>query len=379
MTAARRLLPLLALAAILIAIAMNFWDRPEPIGIDFHTYEAAARVGLQQGWSHIYDQAPVAVEQKLLVPDEVAQPFISPPTVAWLAAVLAPLAYETSFLVWAVLTLAAFAGALAWSASSRGLARWVPVAAAVAPWWVSEAIHVGQVVPLVAVGLAVAWRFLREDRNVAAGLALSLLLLKPNTAFLVPLALLAAGRIRTIAALSASGAVIAVVALLTTGGDGVSDYLHQLAGPLPPGADALTFGGALGIYGGVATALRVVIGIMVLVAAFRLRGSPGLVLVVGILGSMVTVPYLHASDLCVLTAAAWIVWGERPELAWRVPLVVGWLLASPYAARVRLDPNLNRWFLLELAYLVVLVAVAWQVGRAPRPLDEVVRAHDLRG
>jgi hypothetical protein len=372
-TAARRLLPLLALAAILIAIAMNFWNRPEPIGIDFHTYEAAARVGLQQGWSHIYDQAPVAVEQKLLVPDEVAQPFISPPTVAWLAAALAPLAYETSFLVWAALSLAAFAGALAWSASSHGLARWVPVAAAVAPWWVSEAVHVGQVVPLVAVGLAVAWRLLREDRNVAAGLVLSLLLLKPNTAFLVPLALLAAGRIRTLAALSASGAAIVVVALLTTGGDGVADYLNQLAGPLPLGADALTLGGALGIHGGVATALRVVIGVMVLVAAFRLRGSPGLVLVVGILGSMVTVPYLHASDLCVLTVAAWIVWGERPTLAWRVPLVTGWLLASPYAAMLRLDPNLNRWFLIELAYLVAMVAVTWQVGRA-RPRDEVVGA-----
>lgn len=373
MTAARRLLPLLALAAILIAIALDFWNRPEPVGIDFHTYEAAARVGLQQGWSHIYDQVPVAVEQKLLVPGEVAQPFISPPTVAWLAAALAPLAYKTSFLVWAALTLAAFAGALAWSASSHGLARWVPVAAAVAPWWVAEAVHVGQVVPLVAAGLAVAWRLLRQDRNVVAGLALSLLLLKPNTAFLVPIALLAAGRFRAFAALSAAGAVLAVVALLTTGGDGVSGYLNQLTGPLPPGADALTFGGALGIHGGVATAVRVVLIVMVLVAAFRLRGSPGLVLVVGILGSLVTVPYLHASDLCVLTVAAWIVWEERPELAWRVPLVVGWLLASPYAGMLRLDPGLNRWFLLELAYLVAMVAVAWQVGRA-RPRDEVVGA-----
>jgi Glycosyltransferase family 87 len=370
-TAARRLLPLLVLAAILIAIALDFWNRPEPIGVDFHTYEAAARVGLQQGWSHIYDQASVAVEQKLLVPGEVAQPFISPPTVAWLAAALAPLAYDTSFLIWAALTLAAFAGALAWSASSHGLARWVPVAAAVAPWWVSEAVHVGQVVPLVAAVLAVAWRLLREDRNVAAGLALSLLLLKPNTVILVPFALLAAGRFRTFAALSASGAVLGVVALLITGGDGVSDYLNQLTGPLPLGADALTFGGALGIHGEVATALRVVIVVMVLVAAFRLRGSPGLVLVVGILGSLVTVPYLHGSDLCVLTVAAWIVWGERPELAWRAPLVVGWLLASPYAVMLHKEPSLNRWFLLELAYLVAMVAVAWQVGRA-RPRDEVV-------
>jgi hypothetical protein len=370
---ARRLLPVLALAAILVAIALDYWYRPEPIGIDFHTYAAAARVGLEQGWSHIYDQARVAVEEKALVPGQVAQPFISPPTVAWLAAPLDPLTYQASYYVWAALTLAAFVGSMAWSASSRGLGRWIVVAATVAPWWVLEAIHVGQVVPLVAAGVAVAWRLLREDRNIAAGLVLSLLLLKPNTAFVVPFALLAAGRYRTFATLSASGAVLGVVALLTLGGAGVSAYLSQLTGTLPPGADALTLGGALGVGGDVGTALRVVIIAVVLVAAFMLRGSPGLVLVVGILGSLVTVPYLHASDLCVLTVAAWIVWEERPAPVWRVPLFAGWLLASPYAVMFRLDPTLNRWPLVELAFLAAMVVVAWQVDRA-RPRDKVVGA-----
>ena len=42
MSRARRVLPWLALAAVVIAIVLNFLDRQEPPGIDFHTYKAAA-------------------------------------------------------------------------------------------------------------------------------------------------------------------------------------------------------------------------------------------------------------------------------------------------------------------------------------------------
>jgi glycosyl transferase family 87 len=338
----RRALAALVVVAIVVAIVLDYWYRPEPLGIDFHTYEAAARVGIQHGWSHIYDQALVAVEQKRLDPGEVAQPFISPPTVAWLAAVFAPLPYKLAFYIWATLTLLAFAGALAWSAISRGPVRWIMVGALVVPWWVFEAVHVGQVVPLVAAGVAVSWRLLREDRHVAAGIVLSLLLLKPNTAFVVPFALLAAGRIRTFASLSAAGAVVALIALLMLGVDGLGSYFSQLMGPLPSGADSLTLERALGVHGATATVLRIVIIVIALVAAYRLRASPGMVLAVGILASLVVVPYLHASDFCLLNVAAWIVWEERPALAWRLPLAAGWLLATPYAVMSKLQPKLEQ-------------------------------------
>jgi Glycosyltransferase family 87 len=374
---ARRLLLPLALAAILIAILVNFLNRHEPPGIDYHTYKAAAVVGLAQGWSHIYDQDLVAVAQIKLDPGEVAQPFLSPPTVAWLVTPLLPLPYSPSYYVWAVLMLGAYIAALAWSVSSRGLDRWILLAAAVAPWWVLEAVRVGQVVPLVAAGMAVSWRLLRENRNVAGGVALSLLLLKPNTAFVVPLALLAAGRVRALAALSTVGAVLAVVALLTVGGDGAFDYWSQLTGSLPTGADALTLERALGFRGPAITALRVVIVVAVLIAAFRLRHSPGMVLVAGILGSLIAVPYLHASDLCLLTVAAVIVWEERPVMAWRVPVAAGWLLTSPYVGLVGLGLPLQRWPLVELACLVGICVIAWRAKASPPP-DRVVEPHELR-
>jgi Glycosyltransferase family 87 len=374
---ARRLLPPLALVAVLIAILVNFLNRQEPPGIDYHTYKAAAVVGLTQGWSHIYDQGLVAVAQLQLDPGEVAQPFLSPPTVAWLVAPLVPVPYSPSYYVWAVLILAAYVAALAWSTTSHGLERWILVAAAVSPWWVLEAIRVGQVVPLVAVGMALSWRLLRENRNVAAGIALSLLLLKPNTAFVVPFAVLAAGRVRAFAALSSVGAVLAVVALLTVGGDGAFAYWSQLTGSLPTGADALTLERALGFRGPVITALRVIIVVAVLIAAFRLRHSPGLVIVAGILGSLIAVPYLHASDLCLLSVAAVIVWDERPFMAWRIPVAAGWLLTGPYVGLVGFGLPLQRWPLVELAFLVGIGVIAWRV-KASRPPDRVVAPHELR-
>jgi hypothetical protein len=373
---ARRLLPALALAAILVAILANFLGRHEPLGIDYHTYKAAAVIGLKEGWSQIYDQAAVAVAQIQLDPGEVAQPFLSPPTVAWLVTPLVPLPYSFSYYAWALLTLVAYVAAIAWSTASRGLDRWILVAAAFSPWWVLEAFRVGQVVPLVAVGMAISWRLLRENRNVAAGVAMSLLLLKPNTAFLVPFAVLAAGRVRAFAALTAVGAVLVVVALLAVGGDGAFDYWSQLTGSLPTGADALTLERALGLRGPAITVMRILIIVAVVIAAFRLRRSPGLVLVAGILGSLIAVPYLHASDFCLLAVAAVIVWDERPTLAWRVPLVVGWLLTGPYVGLVGFGLPLQRWPLVELAFLVGICVIAWRV-KPSASADRVVEPHEL--
>jgi hypothetical protein len=351
------------MAAVLIALALDFWNRSEPIGIDFHTYEAAARVGLQSGWSLIYDQHLVAIQQKDLVPGQDAQPFLSPPPVAWLAALVAPLPYWPAYYAWAAFSFIAFALALFWSSRERGLLRWVTAAAALAPWWVVHAVHLGQVVPLVAAAVVLAWRLARERRQVAAGLTLALLFLKPNTALLVPVALLVAGRYRAFAAVAGAGIVIAGIALVTMGSGGISAYVGQLTSPLPSGADSLTLEGALGITGGVALGLRILLVAVSLAAAFRLRQSPGLVIAAGTLGSLLVAPYLHGSDLCLLGAAAWMVWQERPALAWRLPLAAGWLLASPFIAPTGIALNLNRWPLVELVLLAALVFEAWRPGR----------------
>ncbi len=356
----RTVLSWVGIAVVSVALVIDVFHRPEMIGIDFHTYEAAAQVGLQQGWAHVYDQAAVAVAQNRLAPAGWTQPFLSPPTVAWLAAALVPFPYAVAYAIWAVVGLAAFAVALAWSAESRGLMRWIGVGAALAPWWVLHAVNLGQVVPLVAAGVVVAWRLLRDDHDFAAGLALAVILLKPNTAVLVPIVLLVAGRYRAFAAWVAAGILLAVIAALTLGPDGLSAYLTQLRAPLPSGADALTLKGAVGADGAVGFALRGVILVAVLVTSFRLRRTPGLVMPIGIVGSLLVSPYLHASDLCLLAAAAWMAWEERPAPAWRVPLAVGWALASPFLFVNGLSPGLNRWPLLEFVLLGGIMVAAWR-------------------
>jgi len=366
-TTARRLWVPFALVVVLLALALDLWNRSEPIGIDFHTYEAAARVGLQAGWSHIYDQSLVAVEQMNLVPGQTAQPFLSPPPVVWLAALLAPLPYWPSYYVWAFLTFMALALALVWASTSVGLARWVAAGAALTPWWVLHAVHLGQVVPLVAAGVALAWRLARERRDIAAGIALAVVLLKPNTALLVPFALLAAGRFRVFAAWVAAGLVVAAIAVVTLGSPGISAYVSQLTGPLPAGANSLTLEGALGISGAAAVGLRVLIAATSLVAAFRLRRSSGLAIAAGALGSLLVAPYLHGSDLCLLGVAAWMVWEERPALVWRIPIAAGWVIASPFVASSALSLSLNRWPLVELLLLGALVVEAWRPGREAAP------------
>jgi len=349
----------LAFAAVALALALDLLVRHDPIGVDFHTYVAAGQTGLEQGWSHLYDQGLVAVEQKELAPGQVAQPFLSPPTVAFVTSPLASIPYDVAYVVWAVFLLAAFAVALAWAGMSKGWGRWIAVVGALAPWWVMHAVNVGQVVPLVAAGTVVAWRLTRDRREILAGVALAAILLKPNTAILVPFALLFAQRYRIFAAWA--GVVIAVLlaVLLTVGVDGMSAYVTQLRGPLPKGADDLTLHGALSATGPLAAVLRVLIVGAVFAAAYRMRRSPGLVVPLAIIASLVISPYLHASDLCMLAAAGWMVWEERPALAWRVPLTLTWVLASPYLYLRGVSPHLKQWPWFEIALLLALVIAAW--------------------
>jgi hypothetical protein len=318
-------------------------------------------VGLQQGWSHIYDQRLITIAQATLVPDQRTQPFLSPPPVAWLAALLVRLPYDLAFVVWSVVTTLAVVLAVVWSSASRGAGRWLAAGLVITPWWFLIANWVGQVVPLVAVGILVAWRLVRDDRDIAAGLVLGLVLLKPNTAFLVPLALLAAGRTRAFLSWLVVAGVGLVLLFETVGVAGLAAYVNQLQHP-PLGTDALSLEATFGVSGSIAFVLRLGIIATVLAAARGMRKSPGLAIVVGTLGSLLVTPYLHLSDLALLGAAGWIVWRERPAVLWRVPLTASWVLVSPLVA-MQITPAQNRWPLFELAWLVALAANSWQTNR----------------
>jgi len=358
----RFLVPGLAVMTALYVMAIDLLHMPSGrlrgqtwAGVDFHTYMAAALVGLQHGWVEIYDQGVVRSVQGQLVPNQFTQPFLSPPVDSWLVAPLTALPYGLALAVWASVLLLALVLALGWSSSYRGPARIAAVVVAMTPWWVLLAIYVGQIVPLVAAAVLVAWRLVKEDREIAAGLVLSVLVLKPNTALLVPFALLAAGRWRTFVACAAASGVIAGLSILAVGFDGVGDYVGSLS-RLPGGASALTLGGAFGLSGMTAIVVRAGIVLAALTAAFTQRGRPGMAMAIGAIASLLTAPYLHNSDLCLLVAAGWIVWHEAP--VWRTALVAMLLAASPDLLERNLGTPLEGWVRIEAAFFAGLVITA---------------------
>ena len=324
-------------------------------GVDFHTYLAAALVGLQHGWFEIYDQGLVRAAEAQLVPLQFTQPFLSPPADAWLAIPFTALPYGVAFAIWSSVVLLGLAFALGWTTAYKGPARLAAVAVALTPWWVLLAAYVGQVVPLVASAVLVAWGLLKSDREIAAGLVLSVLALKPNTAILVPFVLLIGGRWRTFAAWAGASALVTVISMLVVGRDGVLDYLGSLA-QLPAGATALTLGGAFGLSATASIAARAAVVIASLAVAYTLRTRPGLAVAIGVVASLLASPYLHNSDLCLLVAAAWMVWEEAP--VWRAALVAMLLAASPYLLARNLGPNLQGWARIELVFLIGLVLTA---------------------
>lgn len=317
-------------------------------------------MGLENGWPKIYDQGVVSVEQHELVSNMRAQPYLSPPTVAFLAAPLASLPYNTAYVAWALIAFIVFAAALAFSGAGTGVARWIGVFGALSPWWVIHSVDVGQVTPFIAAGAVLAWKLLRDRRDVEAGLVLVTILLKPNTAILVPAALLVAGRHRAFLAWAGGAAAVMGLVFLTLGMHGVSAYAAQLVGPLPSGADNLTLHGAFAVTGVSATVARLVIAGGVLATAYRRRKEgPEFFMPAAIIGSLLISPYLHASDLCLLSAAGWMAWEQTSAFGVRAALAMVWVLASPYLYVMQASPQLNQWPLLEFALLIGLVVLAW--------------------
>lgn len=347
----------LAVVVLLLAIELGiFWLGPRYVGLDFHAYEAAARVGVHSGWSQIYDQGPDRAVEKQLLPEQITLRFISPPPVAWLAAGLTPLPFWFAYGVWAAVMLIALAFALGWSTTYRGPARLVAVGVAIVPWWVLHALYVGQVVPLVAAGVLVAWRLAREERDVAAGIALSLVLLKPQTALLAPIALAAAGRYRAFGAWVATAAAVTGASVLAIGPHGLAAYAASLNG-VPASSSDLTLPGTLGLTGAAVPLCGALIVGSALITARRVRSAPGIVIALGVLASLLSSPYLYENDLCLLGAAGWILWHERPSPWLRPSLLTIWMLAITHLLVG--VPSVRQWPLIELTLMLALVTAAW--------------------
>ena len=294
---------------------------------DFTFYYVAAQIGLAHGWSLIYDlqlqQAYLNALGSGITVAELAR-YISPPPVAWLAVPLTAMPFNEAYAYWSGLLLVALGVTWRFAAPAPGSGRLRELFLAAAVGWlpVIYGVQLGQPGLFVALGGAGSYALLRSGKDWWAGIALGAIVLKPQLAFLVPLALLAAGRYRAFAGSVLALGLLAAASALALGGEGISAYQQRLAfAASVPVNRELTLAYFLG---DAARPAQVLVAAWALVLAFltRKRG-PEWPYAIALVGGMLATPYVHLDDLMMLGLAGWLVLrAQTASWAWVYVLAV---------------------------------------------------------
>jgi hypothetical protein len=312
---------------------------------DFYVYYLAAQLGRAHGWAAVYDPAVFLPPVTAAVGKPL--PYLNPPELAWLVTPLSFLPYSLAAWIWTGVLAAAFVLVLRLVAPIQGLTRLIHGVGAAALLPVFVGILFGQVSLVVVAAVALSWWLLSRGRPWLAGVALSALILKPQIAFLVPLALLLAGYGRVFLAWLAVSVPLVIVTLLATGTavfHHMSQSLNLVSGIPGPIQSSLLRQLPLPA---AAVGIAVVLGASVVVVR-RGRGSgPSGPIAIGLLSSMLVSPYVNFYDLSALVLAAWLIlrlnpprWQQAVALGMYVPLygapiwplvtlvcLCGWLLS----------------------------------------------------
>jgi hypothetical protein len=287
---------------------------------DFYVYYLAAKLGRAYGWAAIYDPA-------IFLPPVTAAvgkplPYLNPPELAWLVTPLSFFPYPLAAWIWTGVLLAALV--LIWylAAPGRKMARLIHGLGAAVLLPVFVGVLFGQVSLLVVGAVALTWWLLARGRPWLAGLALSALILKPQMAFLVPLALLMAGYGRVFLAWLVVSVPLAVITLLATG----TAVFHQISRSLQtvsdvPGPIQSSLLRQLPLPVAV-IAIALVLGASVFIL-WRGRGSgPSGPIAVGLIASVLVSPYVNFYDLSALVLAAWLILRTNPP-RWLQAMTLG--------------------------------------------------------
>jgi hypothetical protein len=295
---------------------------PQP---DFYVYYLAAQLGRAHGWAAIYDPAVFLPPVTAAVGKPL--PYLNPPELAWLVTPLSYLPYTLAGWIWTGLLAAAFG--LIWYlvAPGRGLVRLIHGVGAAALLPVFVGVLFGQVSLVVVAAVALSWWLISSGRPWLAGLALGALILKPQVAFLVPVALLVSGYARVVLAWLAVSVPLAIITLLATGTavfHHIAESLHAVSGVPGPIQSSLLRQLPLPM---AVVGIGLVLGVCALIL-WRSRGSgPSLPIAVGLISSVLVSPYVNFYDLCALVLAGWLIlrvdpprWQKAVTLAMYVPL-----------------------------------------------------------
>ncbi|HEV2475472.1 MAG TPA: glycosyltransferase family 87 protein [Candidatus Dormibacteraeota bacterium] len=299
-----------------------------PIHEDVRMIYVASQAGLRYGWSTIYDQATLRMLSASFPPDQqridAVYTYVHPPVVAWLFAPLTAFSEPVAYLVWTVVSLAALVFAWHVAAPYEGVAKATLLLLAIGLWPLVSAFYYGQPIALVLACVAVAWWLVTHDRPVAAGLALAAATaLKPQVMWLLPVVLLASGRLRAIAAWAAGCAVMAFVFAIALGSHGIASWVHALQhGQADPAHTVNTLIHFFGL-GPVTIGLWLVFGGTAFAIGYRRRRDVNAVFAIGLVGTALVTFHFHELDYSLLILAAWFFLRASPPMWERLWLLPG--------------------------------------------------------
>jgi hypothetical protein len=296
--------------------------------------------------------------------------FNNPPLMAWLVQPVAGMSLSAYTLLSVVVELAALivgifmAQRLLAGSINLRLRLAVVAIALVAPLPGLETLLFAQWVGLMLVALLGAYLLMRANHGFAAGLALSVLLVKPQDIWLVPIVLIVARAWPTLLGLAAGAGVWLLTSLVVVSGG----TLAQLGGTLGQNQVQIPFTDGLP---GIATAIAgsewgiivAAAGVAFALAMFplrdHLRRDPLLAIDIGIALSLLFSPHVFGADL-LLVGAVLIDLGRRNlavAVAAALVLNVAYLLETPLLH--------SRGHLEAIAMLCVTVVVVAVASRRP--------------
>jgi alpha-1,2-mannosyltransferase len=327
--------------------------RRDDIYTDFGGYYALAWLGLHHGWSALYDldlqrQAWSAIGPVTWYPN------MYPPLVAWVAVPFTWLPFPAAYALWSLLIVALLVASWWLAAGGERLVKAAQVCAAVSLLPVGFGLRIGQVVFLDLAAVVACWFLLTRRKDVWAGLALTVIAIKPQVAFLVPLAILAHGRGRAFAAWAVATFVIGAFELLSVGPAAVQVYLVRvMTASAHPAVLGLQLDQSLpGLLGHGPGALGAQLAIVAAVGWIALRWRRSGIevpIAAALIGSLLATPFLHVEDFTMLVPAAWLYLRARSGALDLLLLALGYV-----SCQLALGGGLPI-VMFELAWLITLL------------------------
>jgi hypothetical protein len=357
----------MALLIALMVIVEFYWNWVQPTGRDFVSFWGAGQFALIGRPELAYDNAALHALQSKIVAFAPAgeMPFPYPPAFLLLVTPFGLAPFPLGLILWSltgyflyILSVNRLRPGLAWAA-----AAFPPVFATAA---------LGQSGFVIAAAFLLGQALL-PARPFAAGLVLGCLILKPQLALMLPVAMLAARQWRAIAGAIVSSVAVMAIGFLLFGPAASQAWLNQVPLYAAIARDGLVgwhkfvsvYAAArqVGVPEGLALAFHGAVALVAAVTVWRIwRSDSGWAAKFAILAAatMLASPYLYVYDALILIPAFAFLVERRAPIAL---VAIAWLL--PIATMIQVATGAWPANIGPLSALVLLVLV-WRAAEMPQ-------------